>query len=97
MSALNEVALPSGRCTPASVRLKAHRLRTRIPRGTPRWKALYRRRAATEREFGRLKHEYGPLPLRVRGLERIRLHADLCILARLASARASMRVARTVC
>jgi len=75
MSALNEVALPSGRCTPASVR----------------------RRAAIEREFGRLKHEYGLLPLRVRGLERIRLHADLCILARLASARASMRVARTVC
>jgi hypothetical protein len=33
-----------------------------------------------------LKHDYGLSPLRVRGLERVRLHADLTILARLASA-----------
>ncbi len=38
-----------------------------------------------EREFGRLKHEWALLPLRVRGLERVRLHADLTILAKLAT------------
>jgi hypothetical protein len=45
---------------------------------------LYRSRGAVEREFGRLKHEWSLLPLRVRGLERVRLHADLTILAKLA-------------
>ena len=39
-----------------------------------------------EREFGRLKHEWALLPLRVRGIERVRLHADLTILAKLACA-----------
>ena len=39
-----------------------------------------------EREFGRLKHEYGLAPLRVRGLERVALHADLVMLARLCHA-----------
>jgi hypothetical protein len=39
-----------------------------------------------EREFGGLKHHYGLAPLRVRGLERVQLHADLTILARLAQA-----------
>jgi hypothetical protein len=34
-------------------------------------------------EFGRLKHEWALLPLRVRGIERVRLHADLTILAKL--------------
>jgi len=57
-----------------------------IPRETPRWKKLYGGRAAVEREFGRLKHEWGLSPLRVRGLERVRLHADLTILAKLACA-----------
>jgi Protein of unknown function (Hypoth_ymh) len=33
-----------------------------------------------EREFGRLKHEWALLPLRVRGLDRVRLHADLTTL-----------------
>jgi hypothetical protein len=37
-----------------------------------------------EREFGRLKHHYGLAILRVRGIERVRLHADLTILGRLA-------------
>jgi hypothetical protein len=36
-----------------------------------------------EREFGRLKNEWALLPLRVRGLERVSLHADLTILAKL--------------
>jgi len=34
-----------------------------------RWQTLYRRRTAVERELGRLKH--APLPLRVRGIERV--------------------------
>jgi hypothetical protein len=35
---------------------------------------------------GRLKHNYGLAFLRVRGIERVRLHADLTMLARLALA-----------
>jgi hypothetical protein len=33
--------------------------------------------------FGRLKHEWALSPLRVRGLERVEIHADLTILAKL--------------
>jgi hypothetical protein len=44
-----------------------------------------------EREFGRLKNEWAMLPLRIRGLERVRLHADLTILAKLACALARAR------
>jgi hypothetical protein len=62
------------------------RLFPRIPRHTQRFRDLYRGRGAVEREFGRLKHDYGLLPLRVRGVERVQLHADLCILTRLAQA-----------
>jgi len=43
-------------------------------------------RVAVEREFGRLKNEWGLLPLRVRRLPRVRLHVDLTILAQLADA-----------
>jgi hypothetical protein len=46
----------------------------------------YGRRASVEREFGRLKHEWALGPVRVRGLDRVRLHADLTILAKLACA-----------
>ena len=45
---------------------------TPIERGTDKWKALYRRRSAVERKFGRLKHDYGLACLRVRGIERVR-------------------------
>src|SRR5215210_6197314 len=55
----------------------------RIPRTSDSWRSLYRRRSAVEREFGRLKHEYGLAFLRVRGIERVRLHADLVMLGRL--------------
>lgn len=58
----------------------------RISRHSERFRGLYKGRAAVEREFGRLKHDYGLAPLRVRGLERVRLHADLVMLARLALA-----------
>jgi hypothetical protein len=77
---------PTGECAPASMWRKASRLHPLIPRETKRWKASYRKRAAVEREFGRLKNEWGLKPLRVRGLERVRLHADLTILTKLACA-----------
>lgn len=77
---------PSGECSPASVWVKADRLHTLIPRETDRWKTLYRTRTGVEREFGRLKNEWAMLPLRVRRIERVTLHVDLTILARLASA-----------
>jgi transposase len=46
-------------------------------------KGLYRGRASVEREFGRLKNEWSLAPLRVRRIERVRLHADLTILSQL--------------
>src|ERR1019366_10236891 len=68
----------------ASRWVKADRLHPLIPRETERSRKLYRSRGAVEREFGRLKHEWSLLPLRVRGLERVKLHVDLTILAKLA-------------
>ena len=67
------------------------RLHPLIPRETERSRKLYSSRGAIEREFGRLKHEWALLPLRVRGLDRVRLHADLTILAKLACALARAR------
>ena len=77
---------PTGECQPASRWVKADRLHPLIPRETERSRKLYASRGAVEREFGRLKHEWALLPLRVRGIERVRLHADLTILAKLACA-----------
>ncbi|MEK6277743.1 MAG: transposase [Actinomycetota bacterium] len=82
---------PTGECKPASRWIKADRLHPLLPRETPRWRKLYRSRAAVEREFGRLKNEWALLPLRVRGIERVRLHADLTMLAKLSSALARAR------
>jgi hypothetical protein len=82
---------PTGECSPASTWVTAQRLHTLIPRGTPRWKQRYRQRGSVERENGRLKHQWGLLPLRLRGIERVRLHADLAILARLTVALATAR------
>ncbi len=65
---------------------RASRLIPRVPRHTQRFRDLYAGRGAVERTFGRLKHDYGLSPLRVRGLERVQLHADLTMLARLAQA-----------
>jgi hypothetical protein len=83
---------PTGECQPKSKWVKADRRNPLIPRGTRRWRSLYRGRAAVEREFGRLKNEYGLAPLRVRGIERVALHADLVMLARLSQALARARV-----
>jgi IS5 family transposase len=82
---------PTGGCSPASTWVKADRLHPLMPRESARWKATYRKRAAVEREFGRLKHEYALGPLRVRGIDRVRLHADLTILTKLGCALARTR------
>jgi hypothetical protein len=50
---------PTGECRPASTWIKADRLHPLVPRETKRWKAMYRKRAPVEREFGRLKNEWG--------------------------------------
>jgi hypothetical protein len=73
-------------CTPRSIWVKADRLHPLIPRETERWKKLYRGRAAVERVFGRLKHQWAMLPLRVRGMKKVKLHVDLTILAKLSCA-----------
>lgn len=82
---------PTGECKPGSRWIKASRIHTLVPRDSDRWRRLYRGRAAVEREFGRLKHEWSLLPLRVRGLERVQLHTDLTVLAKLATALARAR------
>ena len=77
---------PTGECKPASRWIKADRLHPLIPRETLRWKSLYRGRASVERAFGRSKNEWALAPLRVRKIERVRLHADLTILSQLSCA-----------
>jgi IS5 family transposase len=84
---------PTGECKPASVWIKADRLHPLIPRETLRSKGLYRGRASVERAFGRLKNEWSLTPLRVRRIERVRLHADLTILAQLTCALKQQRAA----
>jgi IS5 family transposase len=84
---------PTGECKPASTWIAASRLHTLIPRNTKRWKAAYRKRVAVEREFGRLKNQWGLKPLRVRGLDGVRLHADLTILTKLGCALVKARAA----
>jgi len=82
---------PTGECRPASTWVKADRRNPLVPRDSKRWGDLYRGRGAVERAFGRLKNEYGLTPLRLRGRDRIALHADLCILAQLSQALARAR------
>jgi hypothetical protein len=67
------------------------RLFPRIPRNTAEFKRLYRGRSAVEREFGFLKRDRGIAAFRVRGQERVSLHADLTILVRLAQALSQAR------
>ena len=62
------------------------RLFPRIPRHSERFRKLYAGRGAVERAFGDLKHHYGLAPIRVRGLAKVQLHADLTMLARLSQA-----------
>lgn len=60
------------------------RLMPVIPRHSQRFRDLYHRRGQVESLFGALKTYYGLTPIRVRGLAKVQLHADLTILARLA-------------
>ena len=69
------------------------RLFPRIPRNTPEFKRLYRGRGAVEREFAFLKRDRGLMAFRARGQERVALHADLTILARLAQVLNNARMA----
>jgi DDE family transposase len=69
-----------------------NRLHPVIDRRLPRFRRLFRKRGAVERVYGRLKHEWALLPLRLRGRERVQLHADLTVLCCLASALAKARV-----
>lgn len=86
------MALPDRRVhKPASVWIKADRLHPLIPYKAERWKGLCRKRASVERAFGRLKNESALAPLRVRRIERVRLHADLTILAKLSCTLANQR------
>ena len=79
-------------------RLRLDQRRAHVPaqpaRDAPRT-ALYRRRVAVERELGRLKHDWALAPLHVRGLDRIRPHTDLTILAKPARLRAQSCASRT--
>jgi hypothetical protein len=60
------------------------RLFPRIPRHSDRFRDLYKRRGSVERAFAHLKTYMGLTPIRVRGLEKVQLHADLTVLARMA-------------
>ncbi len=82
---------PTGECEVSNRWVPASRLHTLIPRTTDRWFKLKRGRSSVEREFGRLKDGYGLRTIRVRGIEKVRLHADLTILTRLASYLANSR------
>lgn len=85
---------PSGTCETPTRWIEGTRMNPLIPRGSERWKKLYSKRQSIERVFGRLKHDYGLQPLRIRGLERVRLHTDMTLIAQLASRLAQER-ART--
>ncbi len=82
---------PTGECKPASMWIGANRLRPLI-RSTKKYRDTYAKRGSIERAFGRLKHDSGLLPLRVRGMAQVQLHADLTILASLATRLAQDRV-----
>jgi hypothetical protein len=85
---------PTGECKPASRWIAADRLHPLIPRETLRWRKHYKGRASVERSFGRLKNDWALAPLRVRRIERVRLHADLTVLAQLSRALTRARMVR---
>jgi DDE family transposase len=74
---------PTQECEVSHRWVPASRYQPLIPRNTDRWLELKRGRASVEREFGRLKDYYGMRTIRVRGIEKVRLHVDLSILAKL--------------
>ena len=82
---------PKGECSPASVWIKADRLHTPVPRESARRRKLYRDRAGVERVRAPEVRMGGSWPCVSRGVERVRLHADLTLLFRLAVALAKAR------
>jgi hypothetical protein len=82
---------PTGDCTPASLWRPYSRLHPPIPHGSEGWWGFYRQRGAVECGFGSLKNEHGLAPLRVRRIDRVRLHTDLTILTTLAAELARAR------
>jgi hypothetical protein len=82
---------PTADCSPKSVWIKATRRNPLIPPGTRRFGQTFAKRGWVERNFGLLKNHYGLTPLRTRGRERVALHADLVMLARLSQALARAR------
>jgi len=77
-------ACPAGEC--AEIVVTVNRLRPLIPRESEQSKTLYRKRGAVERTFAHLKTYWALADLRVRGLDKVRVHADLTMLARLGCA-----------
>lgn len=54
-----------------------------VPRGTGKFEQLYNKRGSVEREYARLKGQYILDNIRVQGIEKVRLHANLSIFTRL--------------
>jgi hypothetical protein len=82
-------ACPAGECPEIAVTV--NRLRPLIPRESEQSKTLYRKRGAVERAFAHLKTYWALADLRVRGLDKVRIHADLTMLARLGCALSAPR------
>jgi hypothetical protein len=82
---------PTGECSPREPMDRGQPAAHPDPPGDSPLEEAVRLRGSVERENGRLKNEWALLPLRVRRIERVRLHADLTILARLATALATTR------
>lgn len=76
---------PTGECSPKTNWLRASLKHPPFPRGTKKWKHLYRHgRMASEGVFSTLKEEHALDDLRSRGIVRARRHVDLSIIAMLA-------------
>ena len=62
-----------------------------LPRGSEKWKALYRLRMSIERVFSSLKHSRGLENHCARGMGKILLHATMCLLTFQATALARVK------
>jgi hypothetical protein len=61
-----------------------YRKHSLVPRDTDKFRTLYAKRVAVERQFSLLKDQYMLGSLRVQGMERVTLHFELALIARLA-------------
>jgi hypothetical protein len=79
---LKRLILDSQRSTPFTIGIEAASRRyPLVPRYSKREARLLRRRNAVEHFFSKAKRDYALDENTVRGLARVSLHADLCILA----------------